>query len=77
MSNVRINTNHPKLEISRLFNNTDKSEKAASKAAEDQSQLRFTTESSMEDNNTAAYQKLNARKKGVSKVAPTTENWLG
>ena len=77
MNNIRINTNHPRLEIPNLFENHNKNEKASAVAVQDQNQLRFTTESSMEDNYTAAYQKLNPRKKGILHSTPTTENWLG
>ncbi len=77
MSSIKINTNHPKLEIPRLFEDPSKDQKTVLKAAEDQNQLRFTTESSMEDSFTAVNQKLNLRKMGISKTPPTTENWLG
>jgi hypothetical protein len=77
MDRVTINTSHPKLQIPRLFDEPQKIAKTLSSVETKQDQLRFTTESSMENNYDSAYQKLNPRNVNKQRPAPTTENWIG
>jgi hypothetical protein len=75
MDRVTIDKSLPKLEIPSLFDQPNKEKRVLSKNESIQDQLRFTTESSLENNSNL--QKLKARNIGKARNAPTSENWIG
>ncbi len=77
MNEIKINHALPKLEVPRQIDDSKPKEKTAPETDKEQNLLRYTTESSMEDNYSIAYRKLNPRANRQPKSAPSSENWLG
>jgi diacylglycerol kinase family enzyme len=77
MDRITINTTHPKLEFPRVLADIKKSDDSISATEAKHDEFKFTTESSMENNYDAAYQKLNPRTIKNTRPSPTSENWIG